>query len=100
MNELSDFGSERRHRQLLDICEEHNLTSLPQKALIATRKRIAAQGKKGVLEKPGAYYQRILVKLLEDHQVFVPVAAASEERTLVSQDIRASLGLDIAENPR
>lgn len=70
--ELQDFGSERRHHQLLDICQQRNLDDLPRQALAATRKRLASEGAQGPLEKPGAYYQRILLGLLEDHQVFVP----------------------------
>ncbi len=70
--ELQDFGSERRHHQLLDICQQRNLDELPRQALAATRKRMASEGAHGPLEKPGAYYQRILLALLEDHQVFVP----------------------------
>jgi len=70
--ELHDFGSERRHHQLLDICQQRNLDDLPRQALAATRKRLASEATQGPLEKPGAYYQRILLALLEDHQVFVP----------------------------
>ena len=70
--ELHDFGSERRHHQLLDICQQKNLDALPRQALAATRKRLASEATQGPLEKPGAYYQRILLALLEDHQVFVP----------------------------
>ena len=70
--ELRDFGSERRHHQLLDICQQTNLDELPRQALTATRRRLASEGAQGPLEKPGAYYQRILLALLEDHQVFVP----------------------------
>ena len=57
----------------------------PKKALIATHKRIAAKA-----QRP--YYQSILIKLLEDHHIFVATAAVAE-RTLVSQQIRSSLGL-------
>ena len=70
--ELHDFGSERRHHQLLDICQQRNLDDLPSQALAATRKRLASEATQGPLERPGAYYQRILLALLEDHQVFVP----------------------------
>lgn len=70
--EFHDFGSERRHHQLLNICQQRNLDDLPRQALAATRKRLASESAQGPLEKPGAYYQRILLALLEDHQVFVP----------------------------
>lgn len=70
--ELHDFGSERRHHQLLDICQQRNLDELPRQALAATRRRLASEGALGPLEKPGAYYHRVLLALLEDHQVFVP----------------------------
>lgn len=86
VEELRDFGSERRHRQLLDICARHRLDSLPHQALRATRKRLAEEGRHGALEHPGAYYQRVLVTLLEQHQVFVPTQAAVA-------DLRAELGL-------
>ena len=70
--ELRDFGSERRHSQLLEICQERNLDALPKQALTATRKRLASENTRGTLGNPGAYYQRVLLALLEDHQVFVP----------------------------
>ena len=72
VTELRDFGSERRHFQLLEICQERNLDALPKQALTATRKRLAAENTRGTLGNPGAYYQRVLLSLLEDHQVFVP----------------------------
>lgn len=90
--ELRDWGSERRHKHLLSICEEHGLSHLPSQALQATRQRLSREPKRGVLEKPGAYYQHILIRLLEEHQVFVPTAgnkAPDEIRRLARQ----SLGL-------
>ena len=72
VTELDDLGSERRHLQLLEICQQRNLDALPKQALAATRKRLASEKTQGPLENPGAYYQRVLLALLEDHQVFVP----------------------------
>ncbi len=89
--ELHDFGSERRHYQLLDICQQRNLDELPRQALAATRKRLASEGAQGPLEKPGAYYQRILLALLEDHQVFVPKLgepSAEEVHRLAMQSLK------------
>lgn len=54
VNELGDLGSEKRHRQLLDICERNGLDELAKQALIATRRRLAQEQERGVLEKPGA----------------------------------------------
>ncbi len=91
--ELRDWGSERRHKQLLSICEEHGLSHLPSQALQATRQRLSREPKRGILEKPGAYYQRILIRLLEGHQVFVPTAG-EEDATEVKRLARMSLGLE------
>ncbi len=91
--ELRDLGSERRHRQLLEICEEHGLDDLAREALYATRRRLASEAKQGVLEKPGAYYQRILIKKLEERQVFVP-KAGEDDPDEVRRLARQSLGLD------
>lgn len=90
--ELQDLGSERRHRQLLEICEEHGLEDIPREALAATRRRLAQESKQGPLEKPGAYYQRILIKKLEEHQVFVP-KSGEDDAMEVRQLARQSLGL-------
>ncbi|MGI8711377.1 MAG: hypothetical protein ACR2LA_10325 [Acidimicrobiales bacterium] len=83
VQELSDIGSEKRHRQLLDICERNGLDELPKQALLATRRRLAQEHEQGILEKPGAYYQKILIGLLEDHQVFVPPAGSRDEQASV-----------------
>ncbi len=91
--ELRDWGSERRHKQLLSICEEHGLSHLPSQALQATRQRLSREPKRGILEKPGAYYQRILIRLLEGHQVFVPTAG-EEDAAEVKRLARMSLGLE------
>ena len=51
------------------------------------------QRRHGVLERPGAYCQSVLIKLLEGHQIFVPTAGednAAEVRRLV----KLSLGLE------
>jgi len=92
--ELQDFGSERRHHQLLDICQQRNLDELPRQALAATRKRLASEGAQGPLEKPGAYYQRILLALLEDHQVFVP-KLREDDPDEVRRLARTSMGLEL-----
>ena len=76
--ELADRGSERRYRQLLSVCERNGLSHLTREALSATRNRMALEGKHGAVEKPGAYFCHILVKLLQDHQVFVPVAGEDD----------------------
>ncbi len=96
VTELHDFGSERRHHQLLDICQQRNLDDLPRQALAATRKRLASERAQGPLEKPGAYYQRILLALLEDHQVFVP-KAGEEDAEEVRHLARQSLGFQSVE---
>jgi len=90
--ELQDLGSERRHHQLLDICQQRNLDELPRQALAATRRRLASESTLGPLEKPGAYYQRILLALLEDHQVFVP-KSYEDDPVEVSRSARISMGL-------
>ena len=92
--ELRDWGSERRYQQLLAICERDGLSHLPKEALTATRNRLAKEGTRGVVGKPGAYFCRILVKLLQDHQVFVPVAGEDDPEE-VRRSARASLGLDV-----
>lgn len=91
--ELHDRGSERRHKQLVSICEQHGLTHLCAQALDATRRRLAREGKRGVLEKPGAYYQSVLIKLLEGHQVFVPTAGEDDVEE-VRRLAKLSLGLE------
>ncbi|MDQ2944894.1 MAG: hypothetical protein M3Y27_02945 [Acidobacteriota bacterium] len=100
VEELKDWGSERRHRQLLSVCEQHGLLHLPKQALAATRQRLAQETKLGVLERPGAYYQKVLIKLLADQQVFVPSLAekSDDNPEEVRHMIRASLGLS-PENP-
>ena len=92
VEELRDWGSERRHWQLVSICEQHGLFHLCTEALQATRQRLAKEQKHGVLEKPGAYYQRVLVQLLEKHQVFVPTSG-EEDAEEVRHLARQSLGL-------
>ena len=52
----------------------------------------SSEPKRGILEKPGAYYQRILIRLLEGHQVFVPTAG-EEDAEEVRRQVRQSLGL-------
>ncbi|MBV9849176.1 MAG: hypothetical protein JO250_05750, partial [Armatimonadetes bacterium] len=54
-----------------------------------------AEGSHGPLEKPGAYYQRVLVALLNEHQVFVPTLAeqAEDDPREVRRLARESLGL-------
>lgn len=73
VEEFRDWGSERRYRQLLSVCERNGLSHLTREALTATRNRLAREAKRGAVGKPGAYFCRILVTLLQDHQVFVPV---------------------------
>jgi len=92
VEELADRGSERRYRQLLSICERNGLNHLVQQSLTATRNRMAREGKHGAVEKPGAYFCHILVKLLQDHQVFVP-AAGEDDPEEVRRLARVSLGL-------
>lgn len=93
VQELKDWGSERRHKQLLSICEQKGLLHLSRQALQATRHRLARETKRGVVEKPGAYYQRILISLLEAHQVFVPTAGEDDAED-VRRLARQSLGLE------
>ena len=96
VEELKDWGSERRHRQLLSVCEQRGLLHLPKQALDATRQRLAQEAKLGVLEKPGAYYQKVLIKLLADHQVFTPTLAEKGEDApeTVRRLARQSMGLE------
>ena len=112
VEELKDWGSERRHRQLLSLCHQHDLIDLPQQALHATRQRLAKEQRQGVVEKPAAYYTATLLKLLAMHEVFVPTAegkadvraalglpiSATQEQ--VQSALRASLGVDIPGNDR
>lgn len=95
VEELKDWGSERRHKQLFSVCEQHGLLHLPKQALGATRQRLTQETKLGVLKKPGAYYQKILLKLLSDLQVFVPTLAekSDDDPEEVRHIVRASLGL-------
>lgn len=93
--ELQDMGSERRHRQLLEICQEHGLEDLSRLALVATRRRLDQENKRGPLENPGAYYQRILLKKLEEHQVFVPKAGEDDPEE-VRRLARQSLGIELS----
>jgi hypothetical protein len=90
--ELQDLGSERRHCQLLEICDRNGLEDLAAQALKATRERMGKEKRRGVIERPGAYYQSILVKSLEDHQVFVP-RAGEDDADEVRRQARESLGL-------
>jgi hypothetical protein len=97
VQELKDWGSERRHRQLLSVCDQHGLSHLSMQALASTRDRISRESKRGVLEKPGAYYQSVLIKLLETHQVFVP-RADEEDPDEVQRLVRESLKLGQGED--
>jgi hypothetical protein len=92
VQELRDWGSERRHRQLLSVCDQHRLSHLTAEALRSTRDRLSRESKLGVLEKPGAYYQSVLIKLLEAHQVFVP-RADEDDPSEVQRLVRESLNL-------
>ena len=92
VEEFRDWGSERRYRQLLSVCERNGLSHLTREALSATRNRLACEGRRGAVGKPGAYFCRILVKLLQDHQVFVPVAG-EDDPAEVSRLARMSLML-------
>lgn len=91
VEELQDWGSERRHRQLLSLCDQRGLSDLPTQALHATRQRQSCEGKRGILAKPGAYYARVLLKLLEDRQVFVPTMGEDDPEE-VRRLIRESIG--------
>jgi hypothetical protein len=93
VKELKDWGSERRHHQLLSVCDQHGLSYLSAQALRSTRDRISRESKLGVLEKPGAYYQSVLIKLLEAHQVFVPKVGEDDVEE-VRRLARQSLGLE------
>ena len=93
VQELKDWGSERRHKQLLSVCEQKGLSHLSRQALQATRYRLARETKRGALGKPGAYYQSILIDLLEAHQVFVPTAGEDDPEE-VRRLARQSLGLE------
>jgi len=57
---------------------------------------LSREGKRGLLEKPGAYYQQILLSLLEAHQVFLP-KAGEDDAEEVRHLARQSLGLDVPE---
>lgn len=56
------------------------------------RERLAKETRRGVVEKPGAYYQSVLIKLLETHQVFVPTAGEDDPEE-VRRLVWESLGL-------
>lgn len=80
------------HRQLLAVCDQNGLQDLPRQALQATRERMAKETRRGAVEKPGEYYQCVLLKLLEKHQIFVPTAGEDDPEE-VRRQARVSLGL-------
>ncbi len=92
VEELRDYGSERRHVQLLSICREAGLDHLPKVALDATRRRLAQERELGPVGSPAKYYTRVLLRHLAERQVFVPKAAEVAEQ---QGAIRAELGLPL-----
>ena len=62
-------------------------------AATATRQRPASEGVWGPLERPGEYYQSILLALLEDHQVSVQELGKGDPDE-VRRLARATLGLE------
>jgi len=64
---LGDWGGERRCQQCLSVCEQNGLNHDVQPSLTAMRSRLARESGCRAVEKPGAYYQRILPALLDDH---------------------------------
>lgn len=91
VSHLQDEGSQRRHEQLVAICDRHNCLHLIDKAVDATRTRQRKAGKQGSLERPGAYYQSVLVRLLEDRNIHVPTLAERTAEPQVADLVRMSL---------
>lgn len=59
---------------------------------------MAKETRHGVVEKPGAYYQSVLLKLLETHQVFVPMSGEDDPEE-VQRLARESLGMPEKKRP-
>lgn len=88
VEQTSDTGSVRRFVQLYEICiDEDCLAQWDQAVASLTR----AQAKGGV-ERPGAYFQTALLRLLERRQVFVPLASEAGQQ----DETRAAIALSLA----
>ncbi len=70
--ELRDIGSEARYFQLAEIADRNGLDSVITDALNATRRKMASRNPP---DKPGAYFDTILIRKLRDHSVTVPTKA-------------------------
>lgn len=85
---FNDQKSERRYRQLVGICEKHNLLSLIDVALQATE----TKHKTNPMDRPGGYFQKILLTNLDHRGIHVPsVSEASRGKSGVASAVRDSL---------
>jgi hypothetical protein len=95
--ELRDLGSEARHYQLLAVCEENDMGDLATAALAATRRRLDNPRREPV-ERPGAYYQDILLTKLAERGIHIPTKTELEQdapddvRQLIQESLAAGSG--------
>lgn len=96
VSELRDYGSERRHRQLITICWDNGVPGLVDTALRLTGERLADEKRLGVLEKPARYYDATLTRLLAEQGIHVPRKAEQRE---TMDEMRDMLGLPADASP-
>ena len=84
-----DINSRARYVQLREICIEHRRLSAWTSALCSTEKRMKRAGLEP-LTRPGAWFDRALVRELDKYGVPVPVNAAQKAEGQGVRDLIAS----------
>ena len=90
VQEIRDFGSERRHIQLLSICYQNDAMDIANEAWSQLRARKNDEARLGPLEKPGRYYDSTIRRMLADRDIHVPRKAETKEWL---SEMRDELGL-------
>ncbi|WP_309720718.1 helix-turn-helix domain-containing protein [Armatimonas sp.] len=85
-----DEGSLRRFQQLWEVAEGKGALNAWEVALRATQRRLRSSSKQ-VLDRPGAYFDKICVGELEKREVFVPTISEKQAETGVGELIRQGL---------
>lgn len=85
-----DEGSLRRFQQLWEIAEGNGELNAWNAALRATRRRLTGNAKQ-VLDRPGAYFDKICVQELAKREIFIPTLAEKQADQGVGDVIRQGL---------